>query len=106
MQELKAMIQMNSQNRKRLPDLEKELMVAWWRGVHTCSVMCDSANLWTIAYQAPLSMGFSRQEYWNGLPCPPPADLLDPGIEPTSLRSPALADGFLTTGTTWERMDT
>ena len=39
-------------------------------------------TLWTVAHQAPLSMGFSRQEYWNGLPCPPPGDLPDPGIEP------------------------
>ena len=42
---------------------------------------------WTIAHQAPLSMGFSRQEYWSGLPCPPTGDLPDPGIEP---RPPAL----------------
>ena len=40
---------------------------------------------WTVAHQAPLSMGFSRQEYWSGLPCPPPGDLSDPGIEPSSL---------------------
>ena len=39
---------------------------------------------WTVAHQAPLSMGFSRQEYWSGLPCPPPGDLPNPGIEPTS----------------------
>ena len=50
----------------------------------------------TVALQAPLSVGFSRQEYWSGLPYPPPGDLLDPGIEPTSLVSPALAGGFLT----------
>ena len=37
---------------------------------------------WTVAFQAPLSMGFSRKEYWSGLPFPPPAELLDPGIEP------------------------
>ena len=55
---------------------------------------------WTVALQAPLSMGFSRQEYWNGLPCPPPEDLPDPGIEPESLASPALAGGFLTTSAT------
>ena len=52
----------------------------------------------TVAHQAPLSMGFSRQEYWSGLPLPPPGDLPDPGIEPVSLASPALAGGFLTTG--------
>ena len=57
---------------------------------------------WTIAHQAPLSMGFSRQEYWSGSPRPPPGDLLDPGIEPLSLISPALAGGFFTTGATWE----
>ena len=57
---------------------------------------------WTAAHQAPLLMGFSRQEYWSGLPCPPPGDLPNPGIEPTSLKSPALAGGFFTTSATWE----
>ena len=47
-----------------------------------------------VAHQAPTSMGFSRQECWSGLPRPPPGDLPDPGIEPTSLMSPALAGGF------------
>ena len=47
---------------------------------------------WTVACQAPLSMGFSRQESWSGLPCPPPGDILNPGIKPTSLTSPVLAD--------------
>ena len=50
----------------------------------------------TVAYQASLSMEFSRQEYWNGLPFPTPADLSDPGIKPTSLTSLALAGGFFT----------
>ena len=45
---------------------------------------------WTVARQAPLSMGFSGQEYWSGVPCPPPGDLPDPGIEPASPVSPAL----------------
>ena len=54
------------------------------------------ANLGTIAYQAPLSMGCSRQQYWCGSPCPPPGDLPDPGIEPESLVSPALAGRFFT----------
>ena len=52
------------------------------------------ATLWTVACQAPLSMESSREEYWSGWPCPPPGDLPDPGIEPTSLMSPALADRF------------
>ena len=58
--------------------------------------MSDSVTLWTVAHQAPLSMGFSRQEYWSGLPSPPPGDLPNPGIEPVSLMSPALAS--FTTG--------
>ena len=61
-----------------------------------------SATLWTIDHQAPLSMGFSRQEYWSGVPCPPPEDLPYPGIKSTSLTSPALAGGFFSTSTTWE----
>ena len=59
-------------------------------------------TLWTVAYQAPLSMGFSRQEYWSGLPCPSPGDLSYLGIEPASLISPTLADGFFTMRATWE----
>ena len=59
-------------------------------------------TLWTVARQAPLSMGFSRQEYWSGVPCPPPGDLPDLGIEPLSLMSAALAGRFFTTSPTWE----
>ena len=58
------------------------------------------ATLWTVARQAPLSMGFSRQEYRSGLPCPSPRDLPSPEIEPASLLSPALAGGFFTISTT------
>ena len=47
-------------------------------------------------------MGFFRQEHWSGLPCPPPGDLLDPGIEPESLTSLAFAGGFFTTIANWE----
>ena len=54
-------------------------------------------TLWTLMHQAPLSMGFSRQEYWSGLPYPPPGDLPNPRIKPMSLMSPALAGGFFTT---------
>ena len=54
------------------------------------------ATLWTVALQAPLSVGLSRQKYWSGLPFPPPGDLPDPGIEPTSLIFPALAGRFST----------
>ena len=56
----------------------------------------------TVAHQAPQSMGFSRQEYWSGLPFPPPRDLPNPGIKPTSLKLPALSGRFFTTSITWE----
>ena len=59
-------------------------------------------NPGTVACQAPLSVGFSRQEYWSGLPCPPPGHLPDPGIKPESLLSAALTGGFFTTSTPWE----
>ena len=55
---------------------------------------------WTVAHQPLLSTGFSRQEYWSGLPCHSPGDLPNPGIEPTSLMSPALAGRFFTTSAT------
>ena len=57
------------------------------------------ATLWTVAHQAPLSKGFSRQEYWNGLPFPPLGDFPNPGTELVSLTSPALAGRFFTTST-------
>ena len=59
------------------------------------------ATLWTIAYQVPLCMGFSRQEFWSELPFPPPGDLPNPGIAPASSASLALAGGFFTTNATW-----
>ena len=57
------------------------------------------ATPWTVAYQAPLSMGFSGQEYWSGLPFPSPGDLLDPGIEPGS---PVLEADALTSEPPWK----
>ena len=60
------------------------------------------ATLWTVAHEALLSLGFSKQEYRSGLPCPPPRDLPDPEIEPSLLMSPALAGRFFTTSATWE----
>ena len=65
--------------------------------VFSCSVMSDSVTPWTVARQAPLSMGFPRQEYWSGVPFTTPGDLLNPGIEPVSLVPPALAGRFFTT---------
>ena len=57
-----------------------------------------------MAHQTSLSMGFSWQEYWNGLPFPSPGDLPDPGIEPACLTSPTLTGGFFTTSATWEAL--
>ena len=63
--------------------VDVEVLVAQWVRLF--------ATLWTVARRASLSMGFSRQEYWSGLPCLPPGELPDPGIEPVS---PALAGRF------------
>ena len=68
-----------------------------------CSVVSDSfVTPWTVARQAPLSMEFSRQEYWSGLPFPSPGDLPDPQVEPQPPASPELAGRFFSTGVTWE----
>ena len=67
-------------------------MLSW---VRLCNPM-------TVAHQAPLSIGFSRQECWSGLPFPSPGDLPYPGIKPVSRMSPALADGLSITSATWE----
>ena len=66
------------------------------------SRVCFFATPWTVARQAPLSLGFSRQEHWSGLPFPSPRDLAGPGVKAASHMSPALADGFFTTSATWE----
>ena len=78
--------------------------------VHQCSAKSLSCvrlfchPMGCVACQAPLSVGFPRQEYWSGLPFPTPGDLPNPGIKPTSLRSPALASRFFTTSATWEAL--
>ena len=64
--------------------------------LQSCLSLCNAMDC------APLSMGFSRQEYWSGLPCPPPGNLPDPGIEPTSLMFLGLAGGFFTSSATWK----
>ena len=58
---------------------------------------CLTVIPWTVAIRAPLAMGFSKQEYWSGLPFPIPGDLPDPGTKPVSLASSELASGFFTT---------
>ena len=95
---------------QRLPRTRKALPWALWEITWylTCMMLSHFrhvqlfAILWTVACQAPLSMTFSRQEYWSGLHCPPPGDLPNLGINPTSLMSSALVGGFFTTSTTWE----
>ena len=84
---------------KRIIHILGVIMVWWYTHVQllqSCLTTC------TVAHQAPLSMGFSRQEYWSELPFPPPGDLPNPGIELVSLVSPALAGGFFTISMTWE----
>ena len=70
--------------------------------VHSLSHVRLFVTPWTVARQALVSMEFSRQEYWSGLPFPPPGHLPDPGIKPTSFVSAASAGGFFTTCATWE----
>ena len=74
-------------------------MLSYFGHVQLC------ATLWTVACQAPLLIRFPRQGNWSGLPCPPPGDLSDPGMEPASPMSPASAGGFFTTSATWECVD-
>ena len=66
-----------------------------------CLTLCNTVD---CSFPAPLSMGFSRQVSWGGLPCSPPGDLPDPRIEPASPPSPVLAGGFFTTSTTQEAL--
>ena len=74
--------------------------------MHVKSLDCVQlfATPWTVACQVSLSMGFSRQESGTGLPCPPPGDLLHPGMKPRSLTSPALAGRLFITSITWEAL--
>ena len=66
------------------------------------SVVSNSSTPWTVACQAPLCMGFPRQEYWSGLPFPSPSDLPYPGLKPMSLVSPELSGRSFPTSDTWE----
>ena len=85
-----------------------ELMKFNQESNHSCFSFLDLCNvwlfvtLWTVAHKASPSTGSSRQEYWSGVPFPPPGDLPNPGIEPTFRMSPALAARFFTTRATWE----
>ena len=82
----------------------KSKMTEWTLTTHHCAMCVCSLSCvwlfaapWTVTRKVPLSMGFSRQESWNGLPFPTPGDLLNPEIKPVSLTSPVLAGGFCMT---------
>ena len=77
-----------------LPVLKMSMRAVRAKSLQSCPALCDSC---TAVHQAPLSMEFPRQEYWSGLPFATPGDLPDPGLEPMSLMSPALAGRFFTT---------
>ena len=87
-------------------------MVSLWANNIMCALQsCFSRGRllvtpWTVVRHAALKSpwGFSRQEYWSGFPCPPPGDLPNPGIDPVSLKSPALAGRFFTISVTWETL--
>jgi len=74
------------------------------RSCECCRFSCVHffVTLWPVALQAPLSLAFSRQEQWSGLPCPLPGDPSNPGMEPASLMSPVLVGRFFITSATWE----
>ena len=83
------------------PDCTKYfIFFAFEKSIQSCPTICHLSS--SEARQASLSMGFSRQEYESGLPCPSPRDLPNPGIEPASLTSLALAGRFFTISATWE----
>ena len=81
-----------------------EVTSVQFSSVQSLSHVCLFATPSTVAHQAPLSMEFSKQEYWSGLPCPSPGDLPDPGIEPVTLGSSALAGEFFNASATWETL--
>ena len=91
-------------SQKSLSSLGLRLQLPLTQGMPACQVTSVVSNSLHAHGLEPTRLlcpwGFSRQEYWSGLPCPPPGDLLNPGIKPMSLMSPALADGFFTTSTT------
>ena len=90
----------NARNSGSILDWGTKILYAYVLSCFSCVRLC--VTLWTVARQTHLSMGFSRQEYWSELPCPPPGDLPNWGINLASLMSPALAGTFFTTRATWK----
>ena len=80
---------------KRLSSSSSSMCAKWLQP-------CLTETLWVVAHQAPQSMGFTRQDYWSGWPCPAPGGLPEPGIKPASLTCPALPGGSFTANATWE----
>jgi len=114
---LRSHLTVQGTQRTQVQSLVRELRshMLWcchnWKYIHihilcVCACTCSRVQLfvtpWTVAHQTPLSMGFSRQEHWSELPLPTAGHLPHPGIEPTSLASPAFASRFFTTSTTCE----
>ena len=77
-------------------ELKSQVPVLFTFTMNVLSRVRPFVTPWPAAHQAPLSVGFARQEYWSGLPSAPPGDIPNLGIEPASLASPALARGFFT----------
>ena len=94
-----ASLESDSANFYQQTQVGKSSVFSWSLDLQSCLTLYDPMD---HSPTAPLSMEFSRQEYWAGLPCPPPGDVPDPGIKPVSLASPALSCGFFTIRTTWE----
>ena len=89
------------ESKKRVPSVNQNSHgVPQKQKVHACTLSHFqlSETPWTVAHQAPLSMGVPRQEYWSGLPFPPPGNLPNSGIKPESPEAPVLAGRFLTLG--------
>ena len=86
----RATVQGVAKSQTPLSTANSEYCFSWYSVVQLLSRVQLFASPWTIARQAPLSMGFSRQEDWSGLPCPPPGDLPEPGVKPASLNPPVL----------------
>ena len=99
---ISVMHQRNSVHRVTKSQMQLKQFSMHAHSIYVCVCLYMCICIWLVAHQSPLSMGFSRQEYWSGLLCSPPGCLPNPGTEPKSLMSPALAGGFFTTSTTWE----
>ena len=88
-----AIYKQRKRGRHKSPE-DRDTVSRWTHSMNILSHVRPFATPWTVAHHTPQSMGFPRQEYWSGLPCPPPGDLPDPGIKCACLVSPALVGRF------------